>query len=177
MTRAVSAESSRGARARVALGALLLALGLGGCPGTLDPSLVDAGGSGTGGSGGSGACDAPAIFAKYTCAAISCHDANGSSAGFKMTPAGWENTLVDGNPTGLGGSACSGQGPYLMRGTTPAQGLFLRKISATPGCGARMPFGAPMFLTADELGCVQTFANGLVAAAGTGSTDAGATGQ
>jgi hypothetical protein len=175
----VAQAAGRSARgyARNAACAVLLLFGLSGCPGTLDPALA----GGTGGSGGSGGggtggtaptCDAMAIFTAKGCAQSGCHDAAGTSAGFRMAPAGWEQALVGGNPTSAG--SCMGYGsPYLKPGVQPATGLFLDKLKGVAGlCGNRMPLvGTPLVQT--EIDCVQQFANGLVTAAGGGATDAG----
>jgi hypothetical protein len=148
----------------------------------------DTGGGGTsGGAGTTGAagtsgapCDAMPLFALEddktnphgrSCTIDgACHDSKGSAANFDMTTAGWQNRLVGKLPAGGGtlASMCKpGAGantPYLVAGSSPATGLFLEKINANPPCGVRMPnLGSPF--NATELACVQSWANGLVAAA------------
>jgi hypothetical protein len=133
------------------------AAGAGGASGT----------AGAGGTTGTGPCNAMPIFATHSCAAaMACHDANGSAAGFNMASTGWEKNLVGKYPKAGGaaglGSACLAAGkPYLVAGSAPATGLFLDKlISAKPACGAQMPL-IPPNLTPSELDCVQRWANAL----------------
>jgi hypothetical protein len=138
--------------------------GAGGASGTAGAG----GSSGTAGTGGgTGPCNAMPIFATHSCAAaMACHDANGSAAGFNMATTGWEKNLVGKYPKAGGapglGSACLGANtPYLRMGSSPASGLFLDKLmSARPACGAQMPL-IPPNLSATELDCVQRWANGL----------------
>jgi hypothetical protein len=138
--------------------------GAGGSSGTAGAG----GSSGTAGTGGgTGPCNALPIFGVHSCAAaMACHDAAGSAAGFNMSPPGWEKNLVGKFPKAGGaqglGSACLGAGmPYLVAGSSPATGLFLDKLKAAkPVCGAQMPL-IPPNLSAQELDCVQRWANGL----------------
>jgi hypothetical protein len=146
-----------------------------GMAGSSGSGTAGAGGSsgtaGTGGTagagGGTGPCNALPIFAIHSCsAAMACHDAAGSAAGFNMASAGWEKNLVGKMPKAGGapglGSACLAAGmPYLVAGSAPARGLFLDKLmAAKPVCGAQMPL-IPPNLSAQELDCVQRWANGL----------------
>jgi hypothetical protein len=106
------------------------------------------------------------IFAMHSCAYPgACHDANGTSANFNMATPGWEKNLVGKMPKGGGSSgfasACAQVGmPYLIAGSQPARGLFLEKLQPKPPCGSEMPV-LTTYLSADELACVQTWANGL----------------
>jgi hypothetical protein len=147
-----------------------LAVGAMGCAGGSD-------GTGTGGVGGGGGgtgCvggDAMPIFTKHTCMLVgACHDGAGTAAGFNMVTAGWETKLVGtvspGGGTGAFASLCGGMGMvYLNKGSNPATGLFMDKLSKSPPqCGVQMP-NLPPLLTPTELACVQTWANALVAAA------------
>jgi len=109
---------------------------------------------------------AEAIFSAKACP--TCHDSNGTYAGFKMAPAGWETHLVDVSPTG-GQSLekCTpSDGPYLVKGSNPASGLFIRKLSGMGNLcagGVQMPqSGVP--LTASELACVTSWATTLTTA-------------
>jgi hypothetical protein len=156
------------------LGAVIVSLGVAGCPGDIDPSLI-----GMTGGGGGGGCDPTNIFAAHSCASATCHDAMGSGAGFSMVNAGWQNTLVGGNPSTTNATTmCVGMGPYLQPGPPPAMGLFLQKIQKSPPCGMQMPYGGITgYLSASEVSCVQKWANGLVSAGGGGGTDAGGGGQ
>jgi len=140
------------------------------CAAVLGFSAVGCGSSNSSSTDGSSTtCDftaASAVFTKYNCATNGCHDAAGSSAGFKMAPAGWETHLVGVNPIGGGTlEACTpADGPYLKNGTNPAMGLLINKISGTGNIctgGARMPFGGPNYLTATEIACVTSWATTL----------------
>ena len=153
------------------LGAILLSVGLGGCPGSPNPALYDAGGD-----GGSAACNtdqAKAIFTKHLCSSGPCHSAATKTSGFDMESPGLENRLVGVTNTGSSLS-CAAAGPYLVPGSHPATGLLLTKLNGGPGlCGAQMPFNLPA-LSPTELSCIQSWADALVAAAGAGgNTDAG----
>jgi hypothetical protein len=163
---------------RIFVTAAALAVGAMGCGGGSD-------GSGAGGSGGSGApCDATPIFVKanHTCTlAGACHDATGAAANFDMVTAGWQNSLVakappGGSPSNTAAldSKCSAtstppvQGQvYLKAGVQPAAGLFIEKLrgsgTSLPPCGAHMP-NLGQALTDTEFACVQSWANGIVAA-------------
>jgi hypothetical protein len=162
---------------RIFVTAAALAAGAIGCGGGSDGT----GAGGSGGGGGSGApCDATPIFVKmtHTCTlAGACHDAAGSAANFSMATTGWQNSLVGKAPPGGSpthdatlDSKCSTMSVppvtgkvYLTVGSNPATGLFLEKLMGIPSCGAKMPnLGSP--LDATELACVQSWANGLVAA-------------
>jgi hypothetical protein len=106
------------------------------------------------------------IFATHNCmVAMACHDASGSAANFNMVANGWEKTLVgrppkSGGAAGLGSQCLAAGMPYLVAGSNPAKGLFLTKLNH-PSCGQQMPL-LPPDLTAQELDCVQRWANGLV---------------
>jgi hypothetical protein len=174
MTRVVPGARPRLAHVIGATGAVLIALSVAGCPGSIDPSLIP--------SGNSQPCDATPIFTAKGCNGSGiCHDAMGSAANFNMTAAGWQNNLVGVNPMGGGAipSMCSTNGPYLQAGQIPAKGLFLDKLKGSPPCGVEMPQLQSLgYLTQQEFACVQSWANGLVMAAmnggGGGNTDAGA---
>ena len=59
---------------------------------------------------------------------------------------------------------CTGQGNILNKGTPPATGILIDKIMGTQTCGSPMPMGAT--LKADDLACLQAWANELVQNAG-----------
>jgi hypothetical protein len=142
--------------------------GVGGTGGTGGGAGGSTGTGGTGGTGGgTGPCDAMPIFAVHSCAVdMACHDNKGSAAAFDMKTVGWEKRLVGISPKAGGGaglgSVCTNVGmPYLVAGSVPARGLFLGKLMQTkPPCGAQMPL-IPPNLTAQELDCVQRWANAL----------------
>jgi hypothetical protein len=206
MTRVVSVGRSQGHFSIWALSSIcLLAVGLIGCPGTLDdpgafPGTAGSsgssagsngqagsgsGGSGTAGSGSAGGggslpgCDTTAIFKKSaanSCAlAFACHDKDGSAAGFKMAPAGFEANLVGKMPDPNNAGSYCGKDPafknmaYLIKGPAPVDGLLLRKLKGAvcvdntmtpPGMGVRMPSNLPA-LSDQEMACVQAWADKL----------------
>jgi len=151
--------------------AILLVLAAAGCPGSVDPSLLPQGGGGNTGAGNSGGggnnepCDPAPVFMAKVCATPGCHDAMGTSANFDMASADWQTHLVGVNPKGGGPlpSKCASNGPYLVANMLPAKGLFLDKLKdgTTPACGVLMPQVGTR-LTAEELDCVQRWANELV---------------
>jgi hypothetical protein len=183
MIRALPADRSPRAIALGVVGAVFLAVGLGGCPGSLDASLLDAGigrgGSSGGGSGGSGggaaACNrdmAMAALTTYMCSQASCHSAAVKLSGFDMETAGWETHLVGVNPTSMS-MACATNGPYLVAGSSPAKGLFLQKINGSQPCGTRMPYPGTTPMAQPDIDCVQSWANTLTAGGTTSTSDAG----
>jgi hypothetical protein len=196
---AISEQRSGTRRPRwsTAIGAVLLALGAAGCPGTVDPSLwptftgsagAGSAGAGSPGTGGTGvpACDPAPIFRAKVCAAAACHDPSGTAANFDMGSSDWQTHLVGVNPKGAGlnPSQCAANGPYLVPNVLPATGLFLDKVKpdATPACGVLMPQVGTK-LDAAEFACVQSWADALVmagpsptGAAGTSGGSGGASG-
>jgi hypothetical protein len=139
-----------------------------GAAGTGAAGTTGAAGSGAAGTGGgTGPCDAMPIFAAHSCSFdMACHDAKGSAAAFDMKTAGWEKMLVGrlprpGGSAGIGSSCLASGMPFLVAGSKPAKGLFLDKLfQVKPPCGDRMPLLPPV-LTAQEMDCVQRWANGL----------------
>jgi hypothetical protein len=82
-----------------------------------------------------------------------------------MATPGWEKNLVNkypkaGGVKGLESSCLNVNKPYLAANSSPATGLFLDKLRPSPPCGSRMPVIGSI-LTAPEMDCVQTWANGL----------------
>ncbi|NOJ93568.1 hypothetical protein HMI51_11565 [Corallococcus coralloides] len=78
---------------------------------------------------------------------LSCHstDANGSAGGgLDLQASGLPGRLYTTN------SACN-TAP-LADSANPSQSFFLKKLTASPGCGARMPLGAS--LSAADTACV-----------------------
>lgn len=157
-------------------------LGLTGCPGSLDPSLIALGGSG--GGGGTGGCDVTAIFTSTSrsaptgCATSGCHD----SASAALSGAGLDLTLNDtigsrlvgvaspGDTTADADSSCSGK-VYLDPISNPATGLLIDKITLPMGsanlCGEPMPYPGVTRLSAAAQTCVEQWAAGLIMAAAT----------
>jgi hypothetical protein len=153
-SRSLSASIARAAvraltRTRV-LAALALAgasLVLVGCPGDLDPALAG-GGTGTGGGGGSSSiCDAPTMVFASTdlqkgCGSdTACHSVNTHEAGLDLVSPGVVSRLLDKMVNPATTVSCNGSTTaYLKSGTSPAQGLMIDKLNATPSCGLPMPY-------------------------------------
>jgi len=106
------------------------------------------------------------VFANHFCTtANACHDANGAAANFDMASTDWQTHLVGVTPRGGGTvpSMCEKETmPYLVANSSPATGLFLRKLAIGGGvpCGAQMP-NLPPLLNATEKACVQSWANAI----------------
>ena len=158
-------------------GIMLVALAAAGCPGNVDPSLWPSSDTGEGGSGGPPPCDATPIFVAHNCTIAGCHDDLGTSANFNMKATGWEKSLVGVFPKGGGGLAskcATSSKPFLIAGVIPATGLFIDKVkpSAVIECGDPMPLVGTA-LTDDDFACVQSWANAIVMAGGSGPGGAG----
>jgi hypothetical protein len=136
------------------------ASGTGGTTGAAGAAAGTTGGAGMAAAGTTGnvtlteGCDITNLVTTYKCSMNgTCHDAAGSAANFDMATAGWQNNLVGVNPKGGGAvlpSSCAGHGPYIIKGSATGDGLFIQKISsATPPCGAQMPFALPAASAAD----------------------------
>ena len=153
-------------------GITLVALAAAGCPGTVDPSLWPSSNTGEGGSGGPPPCDATPLFVANNCTLAGCHDNLGTSANFDMKSTGWEKKLVGVFPKGGGGLAskcATSSKPFLIPGVIPATGLFIDKLkpSAAIECGDPMPLVGTK-LTDDDFACVQSWADAIVMAGGSG---------
>lgn len=126
--------------------------------------------SSTSDDAGTAACDLAGIttvMTTHSCFSSGCHDSAGSSASLNLTPdSGLATRLLGVAPAGGGAlpSLCSGMSKiYLVKGSVPATGLFLDKISSNPGCGMRMPYNLPP-LSTKEIACLQSWANTVTAA-------------
>jgi hypothetical protein len=113
-------------------------------------------------------CDFTAANAIFVpkCATAGCHDATGSAAGLDMKSAGLETRLLGKMPPGGGTtfpSVCSGMNKiYLVAGSNPASGLFIDKLTSSPGCGAQMPYTGAKLSTA-ETNCIKSWATSVTA--------------
>jgi hypothetical protein len=153
-------------------GILVVVLAAAGCPGSVDPSLWPSSNAGEGGSGGPPPCDATPLFVAHSCTISGCHDDLGTSANFEMKSTGWEKKLVGVFPKGGGGLAskcATSSKPFLIPGVIPATGLFIDKVkpSAAIECGDPMPLVGTK-LTDDDFACLQSWADAIVMAGGSG---------
>jgi hypothetical protein len=160
---------------------ILTSVGLMGCPGSLDPSIMrGAGGtSGGGGTGGTVTCDVTSIFTQpvgYGCATTGCHD----TADAPLAAAGLDLTLnatigsrlvgvaSPGDTNASGAQACAGK-IYLDPMSNPATGLLIDKITLPDNsaglCGLAMPYPGTSRLSAAQQTCVEQWAEGLIMAA------------
>ena len=144
-----------------------------GCPGSLDPSLIEMGTSGTGGAGaatggtggtsGGGCADGGAQIVAASCATIGCHDSNTIEAGLDLTPnATISSRLVGVVSTGNGPDSVCGGKTYLVASSNPASGLLIDKIKGTQSCGAGMPFPGATLLPTGQQACIEQWAEGLI---------------
>jgi hypothetical protein len=164
---------------------ILTSVGLMGCPGSLDPTLLNnatgmGGTSGAGGTGGIATCDVTAIFTQqvgYGCATSGCHD----TASAPLAAAGLDLTLnatigsrlvgvaSPGDTNASGTQACAGQ-TYLVPMSNPPMGLLIDKITLPNNsaglCGQAMPYPGTSRLSAAQQTCVEQWAEGLIMAAG-----------
>ena len=139
---------------------------LGGCPGSLDPSLTT-GTGGTGNTGGSsGVCDAPTMVFKLTdtqkgCGAENgCHGAVSKESGLDLVSTGVIARLLDKAPDATTSLSCMGvTTPYLKSGSSPATGLLLDKLSSG-SCGLPMPYPVGGLPQAQK-DCITQWANAV----------------
>jgi hypothetical protein len=114
-----------------------------------------------GGGGSGGPCDAAPVLAS-ACGMTICHEPTVvSSGGLDLTSPGVAARLLDVAPTGDKASQCPNEGPYLVRGSVPAMGLLLSKITNSPPCGSPMPTLGT--LNPDQVACITEWANSLTA--------------
>jgi hypothetical protein len=170
------------------LGVVATSLGLMGCPGSLDSSLLNnttgaggtSGGSGTGGMASvncTGTNDG-ATLVTANCAISGCHVPGGvQGAGLDLTidatiGSRLVGVLSPGDTTH--GSVCGGwPTPYLTPGAIPTPtGLLIDKISLKTGNAALCPMGDAMpwpgisNLPVTQQACIEQWAEGLIVAAG-----------
>jgi hypothetical protein len=170
------------------LGVIATSLGLMGCPGSLDSSLLDNGTGAGGTSGGSGTGGTASLNCTGTndgatlitanCAISGCHVPGGvQGAGLDLTiDAAIGSRLVGVLSMGdtTHGSVCGGwPTPYLTPGAIPTPtGLLIDKISLKNGNAALCPMGDAMpwpgisTLPAIQQACIEQWAEGLIVAAG-----------
>jgi hypothetical protein len=140
-------------------GALLV--GLAGCAGELDPSLLP----GSGGGGGSAApCDAPQMVFAGRCAVTGCHSATSpSGAGLDLASAGVVGRLVGQGPSTniAAGAACESVGkPYLVAGSNPSTGLLMDKMDVDKvTCGNTMSVLGQ--LSSSQIACISAWATAV----------------
>jgi hypothetical protein len=166
-----------------AVGSIVMAAALSGCPGTLDPALLtgeggSAGGSsggGTTGAGGASPCTgamAGDALVTSNCAVSGCHttaDAPISGGGLDLTI----NATIGSRLVGVvspgdstADSVCGGS-TYLKAMSNPATGLLIDKIKGTQTCGLGMPYpgGSAFLLPSAKQTCIEQWAEGLIVAA------------
>jgi hypothetical protein len=146
------------------------------CGALLCITSVGCGSSSSSSDSGTTSCgftEASAIFAAKGCALGGCHDGTmATAANFDMATTGWQMNLVDHNPKGGGmglQSVCTpSDGPYLMKGSNPATGLFIRKITGVGNLctgGQRMPYlQSTNYLNQHDIDCVTSWATTLTTA-------------
>ncbi len=121
-----------------------------GCPGTLENKEAFLAGSGN--------CpDMPAFLADK-CGTANCHSGAAPAAMLDLKSPGVEARVAD-KP----GAQCVGK---LANTSDPENSLLYTKLLDPPGCGLRMPIGAP--LSAEESFCVAQWIETLTPGMGTG---------
>ncbi len=186
MPRFAFPRSARWSLLVVAAGWCLAAGALSGCPGSLDPSIMEppqtgSGGTTGGGSGGStgsggsmnvdcSGSNAGDQIIMSTCAAV-CHNAGADAVvggSLDLTvDSSIKSRLVGMMSAGGPSSMCGGnKTAYLNANSNPATGLLIDKINLNPVCpqnseccGTQMPQGAS--LTATQFECIRQWATGL----------------
>ena len=143
-----------------AAGGLLLSLFALGCAGSLDP--------GVGGGGGSGGVTCPAPGCEVAVLAGNCNSCHGTAShanGLDLQSANVCERLL-GMPTFTGPGAACAQKTLLDRGSNPATGVFIDKITKMDGdaalCGLAMPLGGA--LAQADLACLKTWAASVTTA-------------
>jgi hypothetical protein len=138
-------------------------LGLAGCPGSLSFDPGSGGNPDTGGSVETSCANANTVLQMCT---VACHNPGGRAiyADLDLMSDGVAARLVGIDAATASGGMCGGKGKLLDRGTLPAVGIFIDKISGTQSCGARMPLGG--MLTTADTNCLKAWANGLVSSVG-----------
>lgn len=131
-----------------------LAVGLSGCPGSIDDPDRFIAGEG---------CDLDVeqeIFVAK-CGDPTCHGGGAaSSSGLDLVAAGFAVPLVDKPAVGCAGS-------MLVSSTAPDESVLYTKLFASPSCGLRMPLGGDP-LSAAEVACVREWIAELVMTSTTG---------
>jgi hypothetical protein len=128
-----------------------------GCAGSLDPSIFAS--SGTGGTGGGTVCNAATTVIQPMCGIPGCHGTTAPASGLDLTATGLVARLLDMKPTAASQLCASNTTPFLQSASSPATGLFLQKLTATPPCGVQMPQGG--MLGASDMTCVNAWATAV----------------
>jgi hypothetical protein len=133
---------------------LLVAAGLGlsGCPGELDPRLLNPGPT---------VCDGEALLASAKCSMAGCHFMTVPAGDLDLFSPGVIQRLVGRMPTPTSTSCSTITTPYLTAGSNPATGLLLDKLQMTPMCGLAMPYPGLMLLPANEIACLQEWSTAV----------------
>lgn len=132
------------------LGTLLMTV-FAGCPGTLDNKDQFLAG------GANCPSDVPAFLAQK-CGTANCHSSAAPAAMLDLQSPGVEARVTDKT-----GAQCIGK---LANTSDPENSLLYTKLLDPPGCGLRMPIGAP--LSAEEAICIAQWIETLTPAMGTG---------
>jgi len=144
-----------------------VAFGLTGCPGSLGFD-ADGGSTGVGGSTGGQQTSCATSGTVLQMCTLSCHNAvsKAAYANLDLMSDGVAQRLVGQPAATANNGLCGGKGNLLNRGTLPATGILIDKISGHQTCGGAMPFGSDNGLVGADLDCLQAWANGLVQGVG-----------
>lgn len=151
--------------------ALGLALGLFGCPGSVDdPSRFGVGDSGSEAGQPMDCADPEAVVTNLfatQCGSSSCHGAGAPT--IDLVSSGVRERLVDQESL-----ACSGE--LLVSSSEPLTSYLLNKVTDEPLCGSPMPLGSGLISPA-EYACLELWISNLVGGSPMTSADAGAAGD
>ena len=129
---------------------------LAGCPGDLDPRLLNSGNPGT---GGSTVCDAPAVMVTK-CGQAGCHSNSLPQGGLDLVSPGVAARLLAAPPPGMNASCADNlRTAYLMPSSNPATGFLFQKLTGSPPCGLMMPELGTW--TASDASCLQQWATAV----------------
>jgi hypothetical protein len=152
---------------RSAAAALLLtvaSLGVSGCPGELDPDLLNA--RGTGGTGGTQVCNGAAFMKGAACSRAGCHFMTDPASGFDLYSDGVIQRLLGRPPDPATSLSCAqNTTPLLVSGSNPATGLLLDKLKKPAPCGTAMPYPGLEPLPAADIACIQEWATAVTTGA------------
>jgi hypothetical protein len=143
--------------------ALLLAvasLGVAGCPGELDPDLLN--GTGTGGTGGTQICNGATFMKGAVCSMSGCHYMTNPASGLDLYSDGVIQRLLGRAPDPAISMSCAQNStPLLVAGSNPATGLLLDKLKKPAPCGTAMPYPGLELLPAADITCIQEWATAV----------------
>jgi hypothetical protein len=149
-----------GSKTAAALLLAIAAFAVSGCPGELDPDLLNA--AGTGGTGGPQICNGAAFMKGAKCSMAGCHYMTSPASGLDLYSDGVIQRLLGRPPDPVASMACGQHTtPLLVSGSNPATGLLLDKLKDPSPCGLAMPYPGIELLPAADIACIQDWATAV----------------